>query len=59
MLARPVKNGEARTFRIKQDLCVKMDEYARRTMLSKTAIVEKALIEYFEAHKADFQNDEQ
>ena len=57
-MARPAKNGEARTFRIKRDLCDKIDKYANITMLSKTAIVEKALIEYFEKHKTDLQDND-
>lgn len=52
-MARQNKEGEARTFRIKQELCDKLDAHSEKTSLSKTAIVEKALAEYFEKHKND------
>ncbi len=46
-MGRQSKEGEARTFRLRQDLCDKMDKYAEKTDLSKTAIVERALTEFF------------
>lgn len=52
-MARKIKEGEARTFRIAQGLCDKLDAFSEKTMLSKTAIIEKALAEYFEKHKKD------
>lgn len=52
-MARQRKEGEARTFRIRKELCDKLDEYSEKTMLSKTAIVEKALAEYFKKHKKE------
>lgn len=46
-MARQIKEGEARTFRLKQELCDKMDKMSEETKLSKTAIVEMALEELF------------
>ena len=34
-MARQRKEGEARTFRIRKELCDKLDEYSEKTMLSK------------------------
>ena len=50
-MARQIKEGEARTFRLKQEICDKLDEFSEQSMLSKTAVVEKALLEFFENHK--------
>ena len=50
-MARPkMKNSKARTFRIRDVVDTKLEEYSRQTMIPKTAIVEKAIEEYVDAH---------
>ena len=46
-MARPkVKDAEARTFRIRKDLGVRLDDYSELSHIPKTVIVELALEEY-------------
>jgi len=46
-MARIKKDGEIRTFKLSSDIIEKLDKISNETLLSKTAIVEKALIMYF------------
>jgi len=43
-----VKISEARSFRIRKDLCDRLDDYSDVSMIPKTALVEKALEEYLD-----------
>ena len=46
-MARPkTKDAEARSFRIRKDLGIRLDEYSERSHIPKTVIVELALEEY-------------
>lgn len=45
-MSRQKKDGENRTFKLKKNLVEKLDDYAEKTMLPKTAIVEKALLNF-------------
>ena len=46
-MARPkTKDAEARTFRIRKDLGVRLDDYSETSHIPKTVIVELALEEY-------------
>ena len=42
-----VKDSEARSFRLRQDLCNQLDAYSDKTKIPRTAIVELALEDYF------------
>ncbi|MCR4586149.1 MAG: ribbon-helix-helix domain-containing protein [Lachnospiraceae bacterium] len=52
-MARAKKDGKFFNCYIKQDLWEKITEYSEVTRLPKTAIVEKALEDYFEVHKLE------
>ncbi len=46
-MARPkVKDAEARSFRIRKDLGIRLDEYSDWSHIPKTVVVELALEEY-------------
>lgn len=46
-MARPKKkDAEARSFRIRKDLGIRLDDYSEQSHIPKTAIVELALEEY-------------
>ena len=46
-MARPkTKDAEARTFRIRKDLGIRLDDYSETSYIPKTTIVELALEEY-------------
>ena len=46
-MARPkVKVSEARSFRIRKDLGIRLDEYSEQSYIPKTVIVELALEDY-------------
>ena len=46
-MARPkTKDAEARSFRIRKDLGIRLDEYSEWSHIPKTVIVELALEEY-------------
>lgn len=46
-MARPkTKDAEARTFRIRKDLGLRLDDYSKISYIPKTTIVELALEEY-------------
>ncbi len=47
-MARQKKEGESRTFKLKVEILEQIDRLSEETMLSKTAIVEKALTEFFD-----------
>ena len=50
-MARQKKEGESRTFKLRQEILDKLDKYSEETMMPKTAVVEKALEEYFDKQK--------
>lgn len=52
-MARAKKDGKFFNCYIKQDLWEKITEYSEVTRLPKTAIVEKALEDYFDVHKLE------
>lgn len=52
-MARQKKNGKNRTFKIKSEILKELDECAKKTMLSKTVIVEKALSDFFTKYKKE------
>ncbi len=41
-----VKDSEAKTFRIRKDIVKRLDDYSEKSMIPKTAIVEKAIEDY-------------
>lgn len=45
-MARAKKNGEFVNCKIRQDIADKLNAYSEKTMIPKTAIVEKAIEEY-------------
>ena len=46
-MAQKKKDGRMASFKIREEILQMLDKYAEETMLSKTAIVEKALINLF------------
>ena len=46
MARKKVKTSEARSFRIRKDICERMDTYSDKSMIPRTAIVELALIDF-------------
>ncbi len=58
-MGRQNKEGETRTFKLRQDLCNKIDKYAEKTDLSKTAIVERALTEFFNREERKLKETKQ
>lgn len=40
------KESEARSFRMRKDICERLDAYSEKSMIPKTKIVEKATEEY-------------
>ena len=57
-MARPKKDGERFCCYLRKDLVNMIDDYSTETSIPKTAIVEKALIKYFEEIKKS-QTDSQ
>ena len=47
MARNKMKNSKTVSFRLRNDICDKLEKCSEETMLSKTAIVEKALEDYF------------
>lgn len=45
-MARAKKNGEFVNCKVRQDIADKLNAYSEKTMIPKTAIVEKAIEEY-------------
>ena len=41
------KDSEARSFRLRQDICDRLDAYSDKTRIPRTAIVEMALEDFF------------
>ncbi len=53
-MGRPKKKiSHARSFRIREDIGIQLDQYSEDTMIPKTAVVERALSEYFDRHRRD------
>ena len=48
MARNKVKDSEAKTFRIRKEICIRLDEYSEESMIPKTSIVEVALKEYLD-----------
>ena len=51
-MARAKKEGESRTFKLRQEILDKLDRYSEETMIPKTAVVERALEEYLDKYTA-------
>ncbi len=47
-MARTKKNGEFVNCKIRQDIADRLNTYSKKTMIPKTAIVEKAIEEYLD-----------
>lgn len=47
MARNKMKNSKTVSFRLRNDICEELEKCSEETMLSKTAIVEKALEDYF------------
>lgn len=47
-MARAKKEGESRTFKLRQEILDRLDKYSEETMIPKTAVVERALEEYLD-----------
>lgn len=47
MARNKMKNSRTVSFRLRNDICEELEKHSEETMLSKTAIVEKALEDYF------------
>lgn len=41
-----IKDSEARSFRLRKDICERLDLFSEKSMIPKTKIVELALDEY-------------
>lgn len=52
-MARAKKNGEFVNCKVRQDIADKLNAYSEKTMIPKTAIVEKAIEEYLNKIKSD------
>lgn len=52
-MARAKKNGEFINCKVRQDIADKLNAYSEKTMIPKTAIVEKAIAEYLNKIKSD------
>lgn len=50
MARNKMKNSKTVSFRLRNDICEELEKYSEETMLSKTAIVEKALEDYFKGN---------
>ena len=58
IVARPKKDGERFCCYLRKDIVAMIDDYSAETSIPKTAIVEKALMKYFEEIKK-LQTDSQ
>lgn len=56
-MARPKTRGylKALNLNIKAEISDKLNEYAEKTGITKTYMVEKALTEYFEKHQKELE----
>lgn len=52
-MARAKKNGEFVNCKVRQDIADRLNAYSEKTMIPKTAIVEKAIEEYLNRAKTD------
>lgn len=43
-----MKNSKPQAFRLRTDICERLDKYSEKSMIPKTSIVEAALKEYLE-----------
>ena len=50
-MARQKKEGEYRTFKLRTDILNRLDRFSEKSMYPKTAIVERALLKYFNEHE--------
>lgn len=48
-----MENSKLVSFRLTNDICLKLETYSEKMMLSKTDIVEMALGEYFKKHNTE------
>lgn len=48
MARNKMKDSEARSFRIRKEILVRLDKYSEETMIPKTAVVEMALKLYLD-----------
>lgn len=52
------KESDARSFRIRQDICARMDKYSDKSHIPRTAIVEMALEEFLDRVGAERVEDD-
>ena len=52
-MARAKKNGEFVNCKIRQDIADRLNTYSKKTMIPKTAIVDKAIEKYLNKIKSD------
>lgn len=48
-----IKDSEARSFRLRKDICERLDLFSEKSMIPKTKIVELALDEYLRRELKD------
>lgn len=57
-MPRPKKDGKYVNFYARKDLMDRLEEYSEKTMIPKTALLEKALEDYLERVEHDVDHDE-